>query len=53
MNDLMEELAEPLLKMQVETPINPTKVSAINIEKTELHFIRCIKPRPKPEFKDD
>lgn len=53
MNDLMEELAEPLLKMQAETPINPTKVSTINIEKTELHFIRCIKPRPKPEFKDD
>lgn len=49
----MDELAEPLLKMQVEIPINPGKMAPITIEKTELHFIRCIKPRPKPEFKDD
>ena len=53
MDDLMNELAEPLLKMQQEKPVNATSASKINIENTELHFIRCIKPRPKPEFDGD
>ena len=53
MDDLMNELAEPLLKMQMEKPVDPSKVKPITIENCELHFIRCIKPRPKPEFKGD
>jgi hypothetical protein len=56
MIDLMEELAEPLIKIKAPTEIeDPGKKAPIssNVEKTELHFIRCIKPRPKPEFEGD
>lgn len=49
MDDLMNELAEPLLKMGEEKQ----KQVPTNIENTELHFIRCIKPRPKPESPSD
>jgi hypothetical protein len=59
MVDLMDELAEPLIKIRAPTEIDapPTGKGPVQApptgEKTELHFIRCIKPRPKPEFKDD
>ena len=49
MTDLMEELAEPLLRMGEE---KSRKVSK-DQEETQLHFIRCIKPRPKPESEND
>jgi len=45
----MWELAEPLLKMGEEKQ----KAVPTNVPETELHFIRCIKPRPKPESKTD
>ena len=49
MTDLMEELAEPLLRMgeEKERKVDPSQ------EETQLHFIRCIKPRPKPESEGD
>jgi len=59
MMDLMDELAEPLIKIRAPSEIDapPTGKGPVQApatgEKTELHFIRCIKPRPKPEFKDD
>ena len=49
MEHLMLELAEPLVSMAEE---KGRDVPA-NAEPTELHFIRCIKPRPKPESPDD
>lgn len=49
MTDLMEELAEPLLRMGEE---KSRKISDTQ-EQTQLHFIRCIKPRPKPESAGD
>jgi len=48
MEDLMNELAEPLLAIGVPEGAKPT-----DVEPCELHFIRCIKPRPKPESKTD
>ena len=49
MTDLMEELAEPLLRMGEEK----TRKISPEQEETQLHFIRCIKPRPKPESEGD
>ena len=45
----MEELAEPLLRMgeEKERKVDPSQ------EETQLHFIRCIKPRPKPLNPED
>lgn len=48
MTQLMDELAEPLLQMGDEKQ----KKLPVNLEHTKLHFIRCIKPRPKPEKGD-
>ena len=45
----MSELAEPLLKMREEKD----KTAPITCEDCKLHFVRCIKPRPKPESKTD
>ena len=50
MDNLMDEMAEPLIKMGNEP--TPTNLSE-DVEPTELHFIRCIKPRPKPQSKTD
>lgn len=49
MDDLMNELGEPLIVMEQE------KGRAIppDAEPCTLHFIRCIKPRPKPLSKTD
>ena len=49
MDDLMDELGEPLIRMGPEQsrPIPPGK------EECQLHFVRCIKPRPKPLSKTD
>lgn len=44
MNDLMDELAEPKLQMGEEKQ----KKIPENAEDCKLHFVRCIKPRPKP-----
>jgi myosin heavy subunit len=49
MEDLMEEMAESLLKCDPNEPLPLTE----NIQPTDLHFIRCIKPRPKPLNKED
>ena len=49
MDNLMLELAEPLVRMKEE---KDRKVPA-NAKETELHFVRCIKPRPKPEMNDE
>jgi len=48
MINLMEELAEPLLQMGEEKQ----KTIPEGLEDTKLHFIRCIKPRLKPERPD-
>jgi myosin heavy subunit len=57
MLDLMDELAEPLIKIkaptETEVPAGKNAPAPSKVEQCELHFIRCIKPRPKPEFKDD
>jgi hypothetical protein len=45
----MDELAEPLLRMGDEKQ----KKIPENAEDCKLHFIRCIKPRPKPKDKND
>ena len=44
MDDLMQELAEPLINMKGE---EGRQIPA-NAESCALHFVRCIKPRPKP-----
>jgi len=49
MDNLMEEMAEALLKMGD----NAATVDTTGVEPTELHFIRCIKPRPKPDKTGD
>jgi len=49
MLNLMDELAEPLLRMGDEKQ----KKIPENAEDCKLHFIRCIKPRPKPKDKND
>lgn len=49
MLNLMDELAEPLLRMGDEKQ----KKIPDNAEDCKLHFIRCIKPRPKPKDKND
>jgi len=49
MNDLMDELAEPKLQMGEEKQ----KKVPENAEDCKLHFVRCIKPRPKPLNKED
>jgi hypothetical protein len=47
---LMDELAEPKLRMGIEKERTaPTD----HIEDCKLHFVRCIKPRPKPLSKED
>jgi hypothetical protein len=48
MVNLMEELAEPLLLMGEEKQ----KTIPEGLEDTKLHFIRCIKPRLKPDRPD-
>jgi myosin heavy subunit len=45
----MEEMAESLLKLDPNEPMPLTET----IQPTDLHFIRCIKPRPKPLNKED
>lgn len=45
----MDELAEPKLQMGDEKQ----KKIPENAEDCKLHFVRCIKPRPKPLSKDD
>lgn len=46
----MDELAEPKLRMGIEKERTaPTD----HIEDCKLHFVRCIKPRPKPLSKED
>jgi hypothetical protein len=50
MEDLMYEMAEMLIKSGND-PI-PTNIPD-GVEPTDLHFIRCIKPRPKPMGKED
>lgn len=49
MDDLMNELGEPLIKMKGEE----TRVTPAGAEACQLHFIRCIKPRPKPLSETD
>jgi myosin heavy subunit len=49
MDNLMEEMAEALLKMGGDN----SQPIPEGVEPTELHFIRCIKPRPKPLNKTD
>lgn len=49
MLDLMDELAEPKLLMGEEKQ----KKVPENAEDCKLHFVRCIKPRPKPLSKED
>ena len=49
MDDLMGELGEPLINMKEEAG----RVTPKDAEGCTLHFIRCIKPRPKPESKTD
>ena len=44
----MDEMAEALLKMGDGPVVVPE-----GVEPRELHFIRCIKPRPKPLFKGE
>lgn len=45
----MDELAEPKLQMGEEK----AKKIPPNAEDCKLHFVRCIKPRPKPEKGDN
>ena len=49
MDDLMDELGEPLIRMGPEQS-RPIPAGA---RECQLHFIRCIKPRPKPLSKTD
>ena len=49
MDDLMLELAEPLIIMDQEKG----KAIPPGAEPCQLHFVRCIKPRPKPLSKTD
>lgn len=49
MDDLMLELGEPLIVMEDE---KGRKIPA-NAEPCTLHFVRCIKPRPKPLSRTD
>ena len=49
MDDLMDELAETKLQMGEEKQ----KAIPEGAEDCKLHFVRCIKPRPKPLSKDD
>lgn len=49
MDDLMLELAEPLIVMGPEAG----RAIPANAEPCTLHFVRCIKPRPKPLSKTD
>ena len=49
MDDLMSELAEPKLQMGEEKQ----KKVPEDAEDCKLHFVRCIKPRPKPLNKED
>jgi len=49
MADLMKEMAESLLKMGDADNKDPVS----GVEPTGLHFIRCIKPRPKPVNAED
>ena len=49
MDDLMMELAEPLIVMG---PEQGRKIPD-DAQECQLHFIRCIKPRPKPLSRDD
>jgi myosin heavy subunit len=49
MDDLMDELAEPKLQMGEEKQ----KTIPEGCEDCKLHFVRCIKPRPKPLSKED
>ena len=44
MDDLMDELGEPLIRMGPEQS-RPIPAGA---QECQLHFVRCIKPRPKP-----
>lgn len=49
MDDLMNELGEPLIVMKEETG----RAIPEDAEPCQLHFVRCIKPRPKPMSKTD
>ena len=49
MDDLMDELGEPLIRMGPEQS-RPVPAGAVECQ---LHFIRCIKPRPKPLSRTD
>lgn len=49
MDDLMDELGEPLIRMGPEQS-RPIPAGAVECQ---LHFVRCIKPRPKPLSKTD
>ena len=49
MDDLMNELGEPLIVMKEETG----RAIPEDAEPCQLHFVRCIKPRPKPLSKTD
>lgn len=49
MDDLMNELGEPLIVMKEETGRQIPE----DAEPCQLHFVRCIKPRPKPLSKTD
>lgn len=45
----MDELGEPLIVMKEETG----RQIPADAEACALHFVRCIKPRPKPLSKED
>lgn len=47
----MDELAEALLKSGADGESKAPVPD--HVKPTELHFIRCIKPRPKPLSKTD
>ena len=50
MDNLMNEMAESLITSGNE-PLPSTLPD--DVAPTDLHFIRCIKPRPKPQNEED